>query len=85
LRGSLDRVDDRFRHGSIGRHGKHTPATGSCNIVRGAPQRIFGPRHHRNVAALARQFFRDRSSDAKACSCNESPPAFDDEIHLNSP
>jgi len=59
----LDRVDDRLGHRRVGRHRKHTPAAGKCNIVRSPPQRILGPRHHRDVTAFARQFFRDGSSD----------------------
>ena len=85
LRGLLDRVDDRFGHGRIGRHGNHTPPTGSRDIVRGPPQRIFGSRHHGDVATLARQLLRDGPSDAKARSGDESPPAFDKEIHVSSP
>ena len=55
------------------------------NIVGGLPQRILGPRHHGDVAALARQFLGDGASDAEACAGDERPPAFDQEIHVNSP
>ena len=85
LRGLLDRADDRFGHRRIGRHRNHAPAAGARDIVGGLPQRIFGARHHGDVAALARQFVRDGASDAEACAGDESPPAFDEEIHVNSP
>ena len=62
-----------------------TSVRSNTEIVRAPPQRILGPRHHCDVAALARQFFRDGSSDAEACSRDESPLAFDEEIQVNSP
>src|SRR5213075_7747 len=85
LRSLLRRVGNRFGHGSISRYGKHTPVTGSCNIIRGAPQRIRGPRYHGDVASLVGQFFRNGSADAKACARHESPPAFNEKIHVSSP
>ena len=85
FRSLLRGVGNRFRHGSISRYGKHALASCSCNIIGGAPQRILGTRHHRDVAALAGEFFRDGAANAKARARHKRPPAFDEKIHLNSP
>ena len=85
MRGLPKSISDRFGHGCIGRHGKHALTRSARNVVRRPPQRIFGPRHHRDIATLARQLLRDGPSDAKARSGDERTPALDAEIHVSLP